>query len=112
MRKGWNEEWPKQDDIKRALNALNDTGFKRYLADFITQNPSSAQAIKTDLSKVQKIEALVQKGPTQKEDFATLTSLLIELIHLDDGSGSNIVGKAIGAILLDSKINSHFKKLA
>ncbi len=54
---------------------------------------------------------LLQKNPLDKQDFAVLTDNLISLMRLDDGTSVNIVGKIIGAALLDNKLNSHFEKI-
>lgn len=40
-----------------------------------------------------------------------LSKYLLSLVRLDNGSNSNVVGKFIGASLINEKMNGHFQKL-
>ena len=84
---------------------------KRYIDAHIKEYPSSAKSIAEDQSIVERMNLLLQKNPLDKQDFAVLTDNLISLMRLDDGTSVNIVGKIIGAALLDNKLNSHFEKI-
>ncbi len=84
---------------------------KRYIDAYIKEHPSSAKSIAEDQSIVERMNLLLQKNPLDKQDFAVLTDNLISLMRLADGTSVNIVGKIIGAALLDNKLNSHFEKI-
>ncbi len=84
---------------------------KRYIDAYIKKYPSSAKSIAEDQSIVERMNLLLQKNPLDKQDFAVLTDNLTSLMRLDDGTSVNIVGKIIGAALLDNKLNSHFEKI-
>ncbi|MCK9272831.1 hypothetical protein M0P65_04770 [Candidatus Gracilibacteria bacterium] len=133
LRNGYSSEWPTKGDLQKAVALFKKDEIKKYIAslkpftkskldyshfkenkedrihrvDYILQKDK----IEKDLKKVDKIEEILKKEKPSEDDFAEMTNLLQELITIDSGDHSNIVGKILGASLLDDKINTHFEKL-
>jgi chaperonin cofactor prefoldin len=79
---------------------------------YIASAPAENQGvIASDFSTLEKIKLILSKKNPVKQDFEMLSKYLIELIRLDDGTSDNIVGKFIGASLINDKMNGHFQKL-
>lgn len=112
LRNGWNAEWPTKGHISGALALLSRPDVAEHLAQLRqTGGKDVASRIASDLSVADRISLIVAKPSPTKEDFAMLADLLTKLLRLDDGTGSNVVGKIIGASVLNDKLNLHFQKL-
>ncbi|MDP2091279.1 MAG: hypothetical protein Q8K30_06815 [Candidatus Gracilibacteria bacterium] len=110
--KGLHEEWPNKDQFIKAFTFFETLDFKNYISAL---NNSSKNRIKMDLTIVGQIKSLILNydsvnEDTQKAYLEIIKAKLQSILLLDDGSGENIVGKIIGASLLNDKINLHFQK--
>lgn len=105
---GFGEEFITKKQVENALSLFSRTDVQSYMKSTPVENRS---AIASDFATIEKIKLILsQKNPT-KEDFKMLSKYLIEIIRLDDGTSDNIVGKFIGASLINEKMNGHFQKL-
>lgn len=110
LKNGWNTEWPREEHVRGAFSAL----FRKEAIDYVTQTMAThpdKKRIEEDLSIAHRARMITEKSELDKRDFEMLTELLSTLFRLDDGSGSNVVGKILSASLLNDKINNHFRKL-
>gem|GEM_PF-6079563 len=83
---------------------MNNPALQKYLT---TNSP----VVKADMARVAKIDEILKKPYPNDGDMATISENLIHILRIDPGDGSTIVGKIIGASLLDDKFSGHFQKL-
>ncbi|MDP2104142.1 MAG: hypothetical protein Q8K26_04445, partial [Candidatus Gracilibacteria bacterium] len=101
---GFGNEWIRRDQLQKALKGINNPALQKYLT-------ANSPIIKEDLARVAKIGEILKKPYPNDGDMAAVSENLIQILRIDPGDGSTIVGKIIGASLLDDKLNGHFQKL-
>ena len=108
LRSGFGTEYITKGQIGQAFTMLIAPKITKYIAE---APPENRQIIQQDLQIVEKAKIILSKDLITKQDLQMLSDYLLKLIRLDDGTGSNVVGKVIGAVLINEKMNSHFQKL-
>lgn len=106
---GFGSEWITKKQLQNACAYLQTQEFK----DIVSKTPKSSQfTIQKDLEIANELQSILQKATITQEEQKKISELLQELIHIDTGkTGETMVGKIIGASLLNDKINGHFQKL-
>ncbi|MDD2870981.1 MAG: hypothetical protein PHS49_03240 [Candidatus Gracilibacteria bacterium] len=112
LNKGLYEEWPNKKQLLKAFSFLESNEFKDYLS---LMDNTYASRVNEDLRIVGQIKSLVLNydlvdDETKKIYLTTIKEQLQQILLLDDGTGSNIVGKIVGASLVNDKLNLHFQK--
>lgn len=111
LRNGFGKEWITKNQLENALGLLGKPKIQAYIKAFSKAHPDISETIEQDYKAVQKIQTILRKGPQTSEDREKMTELLLKLVRLDDDTSSDVIGKCIGASLINDKINSHFQKL-
>lgn len=87
LRNGWNDEWPTKSHLSKAFALLSHPDVVAYLDEVRKNGGREVGArIASDLSVVERASLIVSKANPTKQDFATLTDLLVKLLRLDDGT--------------------------
>lgn len=103
---GFGTQWITRDQLQATLDLLKRDNIKAYIDSHKNSTVSEDLVIAEKMNSI-----LLKKEPLTPADFAMIRELILKIIRLDDGSGSNIVGKIVGASLANFKINTHFQTL-
>lgn len=108
---GKETEWPKTSDYLKAFDLLETERFKRLRTTLL---PDADAEVTRDLATIARVRPLIEKsklGPLDDDEVKTISDGLVPMLRMDDGSGSNIVGKLLGAMLLEKRLDILSTKL-
>lgn len=105
-------EWPKTSDYLRAFDLLQSDRFNRLRGAMIEGDAN--QEVAKDLATIKRIRPLIEKSaksPLNEGEIKEIESSLTPMLRMDDGTGSNVVGKLLGAALLEKRLDILSTKL-
>lgn len=111
LKNGWNEEWPNRKQVEYAIARLKNPSIEKRIESLSRVSSSNKSIIEQDKSIVRRIELILSKAELEPRDFEALTNDLIRLARIDDETGSNIIGKSIGASLDADSFGLNFQKV-
>lgn len=101
-------EWPTLANLRDAANATLREDIAKIASSHL-RNVAYAR-FGEDAKKLARVRQILERSEISRKDMAYVRNILVELMRIDSGDASNLVGKAFSAALLDSKIALHFRK--
>lgn len=101
-------EWPTVRNLREASAAVFAPETYALAKKFLSG--SAAERFEREAKRLDQLRAVLTRDDLSPKEFRKFVEGMGEIMRIDPGDGSNLVGKAFSAALLDSKISLHYRK--
>lgn len=100
LSKWWWKEWPKKEDLVKAINLIYSDEWKRIIKAVYDKNPKSRKLIQKNINDVALLSKIINNNDLKKDDFKKIYKILEGLLKIDDWRFDN--GNYIKATFLNT----------
>lgn len=101
-------EWPTVRNLREASGSVFSPEVYEISKKFLSSSASAR--FERDAKRFEELRRIIARDDLSPKEFRKFFDGVGELMCIDPGDGSNLVGKAFSAALLDSKISLHYRK--